>query len=63
MDVGAGDPGYGVSGDRRWDSWENENEVKCGLMSALETPAMESFATGDPGYGVYVDAVRRFINA
>ena len=25
---------------------KNENEVKCGLMSALETPAMESFATG-----------------
>ena len=43
MDVGAGDPGYGVFGDRRW---KNENEVKCGLMSALETPAMESFATG-----------------
>ena len=36
MDVGAGDPGYGVFGDRRW---ENENEVKCGLISALETPA------------------------
>ena len=59
MDVGAGDPGYGLFGDRRG---KKENEVKCGWMSALETPAMESFATGDPGYGVFVDPVRRFIN-
>ena len=55
MDVGAGDPGFGVFGDRRTRLWSLENDVKCGWMSALETPAMESLATGDPGYGVFGD--------